>query len=101
MTTKTEPKAIVGRTLTGYDRPVTKDATQSILEQLASLGYCLLTGTARFHAAMSLGLKTIAQDQVGSPVMISCENGILSIAPASTTTRPVAAFQVHRIHLAN
>lgn len=161
MTAKTEPKAIVGRTLTGYDRPVavngvlighasfakcyplswwnfqpadggrleqhadlsrvrdravvmykrslerseqdqaSKDTAPSILEQLASLGYRLLTGTARFHSAMSLGLNAIAQDQVGSPVMISCENGILSIAPAAPATRRVAEFQVHRIHLAN
>lgn len=72
----------------------------SILEQLTSLGYRLLAGTARFHLAMSSGQKVIAQDQVGSLIMIGCDQGVLSITQPALITRPVAEFQVQRIHRA-
>lgn len=69
----------------------------SILEQLASLGYKLLSDTARFHTAMSMQSAVYAQDQAGSLVAFSFKDGVVSTSTiGQRASTPCPSFQVHR-----
>jgi hypothetical protein len=70
----------------------------SIQEQLSALGYRLFADTARFHIAMSMGNVVYAEDQVGSLVAFSCEDGVVSVSTSvqEVLGKPPRTYQVHR-----
>lgn len=73
--------------------------TPTTSEQLASLGYRLLTGSRRFGAAISIGKPVYAQDQVGELLKFDSSNGVISVTKAKNQNHHMRVeFQVHRNH---